>query len=151
MIIDRIVMDSLCKCVWLPSPRIRILHFKLWMCWQKTYSYASGCILKSERQLGNWSGNQSLPLCICAFVWWSSKTSIAIPASHWIGLLYKNTPARILQSCKWYWGSGGGWRREEEYIEYSSEICSYVCFLNSWHTDMAVLVEHVSNLDHISL
>lgn len=47
--------------------------------------------------MGNWSGYQSLPFCLCAFVWWPSKASIAILASHRIGLLYKNTPASSLQ------------------------------------------------------
>lgn len=78
--------------------------------------------MKSERQLGNWSGYQSLPLCLCAFVCWPSKASIAILPSHRIGLLYKNTPASILQGWIGAKGVGAAGGEKEGNTEYSSEI-----------------------------
>lgn len=76
--------------------------------------YTTGCIMKSERQFGNWSWYQSLPLCICAFVSWSSKTSTAIVASHRIGLLYNNTPASILRG--WSGAEGVGMAGGAKYV-----------------------------------
>lgn len=58
-------MHSLCKCVWISPLRMELLHFRLCMCWRKKQRYTTGGIMKSERQLGNWSGYQSLPLCLC--------------------------------------------------------------------------------------
>lgn len=104
--IDCGFVDSLCKCVWISPSGMRLLHSSLCACWQKKSSYTTGCIMKSEKQLGNWSGYQSLPFCLCAFVWWPSKASIAILASHRIGLLYKNTPASSLQGWSGVKGVG---------------------------------------------
>lgn len=127
--VDCRCMDSLCKCVWISPLRVRLLHFRLCMCWQKKWRYTTGCIMKSERQLGNWSGYQSLPLCLCAFVWWPSKASIAILASHRIGLLYKNTPASILQGWSGAEGVGAAGGEKEGSTEYSSEMS--LCLLSS--------------------
>lgn len=99
-----VCMGSLCKCVWISPSSIEASHFAVSMCWQK--SYTTGCIIKTERQERGWHEYQSLPLCLCAFVWWPSKTSTAILASHRIGLLYKNTPASILQG--WSGAEGVG-------------------------------------------
>lgn len=92
------------------------------MCWQKKSRYTTGCIMKLERQQGDWYGYQSLPLCLCAFVWWPSKTSIAILASHRIGLLYKNTPASILQDQSGAEGVGVAGGGRGGCTKYSSEI-----------------------------
>lgn len=80
-------------------------------------------VLWSQRgSRGDWYVYQSLPLCLCAFVWWPSKTSIAILASHRIGLLYKNTPASILQGWSGAEGVGAAEAWRKGYTKYSSEI-----------------------------
>lgn len=63
---------------------------------------------------------QSLPLCLCAFVWWPSKTSIL--ASHRIGLLYKNTPANILRGWSGTEGMGAAAGSRDGWTKYSSEM-----------------------------
>lgn len=59
-------------CAWTPPPH---------------HSYRGS--LQGQRRCC-WYGYQRLSLCLCAFV---IKASIAFLASHWIGLLYKNTAA----------------------------------------------------------
>lgn len=130
-------MVSLCKCVRTSSLEEEAfpLYTAVCMCWQTKQSYTSGCIMTPERQQGDWYEYQSLPLCLCAFVWWPSKTSIAILASHRIGLLYKNTPASILQGWSGAEGVGAAGGGKEGWTKYSSEkLLAVSCFVNSLHS-----------------
>lgn len=101
VLVDGAHTHSLCKrvCEFLPGGT-RLLRFSLCMCRQRKSSSTTGCIMKSEELVGELirvSKPAFLPFCLCAFVWWPSKASIAILASHRIGLLYKNTLASSLQ------------------------------------------------------
>lgn len=87
------------------------------------------------RQRGNRGTDMSIKACLFAFVWWPSKTSIAILASHRIGLLYKNTPASILQAWSGAEGVGAAGGGKEGWTKYSSEKLPAVsCFVNSLHS-----------------
>lgn len=77
-------------------------------------------VLWSQR--GSRGTDMCIKACLFAFVRWPSKTSIAILASHRIGLLYKNTPASILQSWSGAEGVGAAEAWRKGYTKYCSEI-----------------------------
>lgn len=110
----------------MPPLRMRLLHFR--RCRDITVA-----VLWSQR--GSRGLDMGIKACLFAFVWWTSKTSIAIMASHRIGLLHKNTAASILQGWSGTEGVGAARGGRRGCTKYSFRNVTFAsCFLSSLHS-----------------